>query len=94
MPIAKEYSRHAAARGPTVRRRTVLAHSSKASAKIGDYWHVYYDATRHHVEERRRTRHWEPITEMLSFPKGYIKTAAVSNKILAALKKIAGDPSA
>jgi len=60
--------------------------------KIGDYWHVYYDAyTRHRMEGARSKDlvHWEPITEMLSFPKGlrHGTAFAVSNEILAALKE-------
>ena len=43
--------------------------------KIGDYWYVYYDAYTRHRYEGARTKDmkiWEPITDLLKFPKGIV----------------------
>ena len=62
--------------------------------KIGDYWYVYYDAyTRHRYEGARSKdlKTWEPITDMLEFPKGIVvrhgTIFAVPQEILSTLLK-------
>ncbi len=60
--------------------------------KVGNTWYVYYDAYRRHRMEGARSKdlkHWEPITEHLSFPNGVRHGTAfeVSGDILAALEE-------
>ncbi len=60
--------------------------------KIGDSWHVYYDAyTRHRMEGARSKDllHWEPITDQLSFPQGvrHGTVFPVPKEILTTLKQ-------
>ncbi len=60
--------------------------------KIGDTWYVYFDAYRRHRMEGARSKdlkHWEPITERLSFPNGVRHGTAfeVSSEILATLEE-------
>jgi beta-xylosidase len=60
--------------------------------KIGDYWYIYYEAYTRGRYEGTRSKDlitWEPITEMLSFPRGarHGTVLAVPAGIVEELKK-------